>query len=244
MKEIIVSCILVFVSLCPAYADTLYLRNGRSLEGLIRSEKGNDIELDVGFGTVTFKKESVERIYRSTPDEIAAILKKWEISRAQAELMKTRAEEERLKAIGEWKQKQEEEQNYGPKHVAFQREAGHMTVNAVLNKKANVSLLVDTGASLVLLTDDVARKLGIDTGKAGSPMQLLVTDGRKIDAKYVILDSVQVSDVEAKNVEAAILPSGITKSEFKDGLLGMSFLRRFNFKFDYNNDKLVLEPLR
>ena len=59
----------------------------------------------------------------------------------------------------------------------------------------------------------------------------------------VILGSVGVQDSEVENIEAAILPEEDSASIPEDGLLGMSFLKKFNFKIDQKNDKLILEKL-
>ncbi len=104
--------------------------------------------------------------------------------------------------------------------------------------------MVDTGASLVIITKPTAKKLKIDIDKEGTPIQLQVADGRKIEAKYIVLESVRIAKVEARNVEAAVLMDDRQDFGFKDGLLGMSFLRHFNFKFDYDNDKLILEKIK
>jgi clan AA aspartic protease (TIGR02281 family) len=243
--------VIFFVFLETSFADKLYLKNGRSLEGLIREESDSRVELDVGFGTVTFEKSAIERLEKSNPEETAIILKHWASERAKSELMRAKAEEEWNKSLAEWKEKQsrqaaqeEADADAGPKEVALAREMGHMRADVVLNKKVNASLLVDTGASLVIITKATADRLRLDTNKEGTPIQLQVADGRKIDARYVVLASIKIGDVEAKNVETAVLMDTKQDFGFKDGLLGMSFLRRFNFKFDYNSNKLILERLK
>jgi predicted aspartyl protease len=74
-------------------------------------------------------------------------------------------------------------------------------------------------------------------------VELIVADGRKIHARYVVLDSVSVQGVEARKVEAAVL-SEDRDPNMKDGLLGMSFLKRFKFNIDLQNTKLSLEKPR
>lgn len=246
-KILILAHLFYFVFVAQVFADILYLKNSRKLEGLIREEKKNSVELDVGFGTVTFQKDAIERITRSTPEEIAAILKHWDAERKKSELMKAKAEEEWNKSLIDWKQKkarEEEESAFRPKEVATYKDSGHIVVDALLNKKVNASLMVDTGATLIVLSSDMAEKLKINIDKEGTPIKLITADGNQTNAKYVVLGSVKVSDVEAKDVEAAILMDKGQKYNFKDGLLGMSFLRRFNFKFDYYKNKLILEKLR
>lgn len=233
------------------FADTLYLKNGRSIEGLIKDETAERIELDIGFGIMGFRRDEIERISKSTPEETQELKKKWEVNKARSEEMRVKAEEERNRLIAEWKEKklkQEEEERLKlesrPKQINVDKEQGYMVVDALLNKKVNVSLIVDTGASIVLLTNATAKKLGIDIKQQGLPIQLQVADGRKIEARYIVLESIKIKDAEAKDVEAAILMDNSQQIGFKDGLLGMSYLRRFNFKFDYTNGKLILEKLK
>jgi len=231
-----------------SFADTLYLKNGRSIEGIVIKETDSQVDLNVGFGTVTFEKTGISRIHKSSIEETKEIMDKWEISRKKSDASKQRAEEERQRSIAEWKQRraleQEEEklrEDKRPQAVDFAREAGHMVVDAFLNDRINAKLLVDTGASMVILTSDVARKLGIDLRKEKADIQIQVADGRKVSGKYVVLKSLKIRATEAKNVEAAVLLDEIPDAGFYDGLLGMSFLKRFNFKFDYSNDRLILE---
>jgi clan AA aspartic protease (TIGR02281 family) len=228
-KIFILAALFYFIFVAELFADILYLKNGRKLEGLIRDEKEDCVELDVGFGTVTFEKDAIERIHRSSLDEISAILRHWETEQKRSELMKAKAEEEGA---------------FRPKEVATYKDAGHIIVDALLNKKVNVSLMVDTGATLMVLSPATAKKLRINIDKDGTPIKLITADGDKTDAKYIVLESVKVSDVEAKNIETAVLLDEKKDFGFKDGLLGMSFLRRFNFKFDHDQNKLILEKLK
>lgn len=246
----LISCCLFFFT-AIAFADTLYLKNGRSIEGLIKNETDESIDLDVGFGTVNFRRDFIERIEKSTPQETQSLKNKWDLKNKRLGLIKLRAEEARTKSIADWRERQakgqkaQEEQvaneDMGTKNIGFSREAGSMSVDAVLNERVRVSLIVDTGASVILLKKDIARRLGVDLSKEKADMEIQVADGRKIKAKYVILKSVKIGDVWANNVEAAILVNNVSGVSFKDGLLGMSFLERFNFKFDYSKNRLVLE---
>ncbi|MFH1398429.1 MAG: hypothetical protein ABIH27_07770 [Candidatus Omnitrophota bacterium] len=52
-----------------------------------------------------------------------------------------------------------------------------------------------------------------------------------------------VQGVEAKEVDAAVLLDEVAGIKFKDGLLGMSFLKKFNFKIDQANNRVILERL-
>ena len=210
-----------------SYADTLYLKNGRSIEGLIKREDERVLELEVNLGSVSFSKDEIGRIEKSTLEESNKIRRKWQ---KEQEDLKERIAQQRL-----------EEENK-PRKAEFLQDSQGILLAVVLNEKVEVSLVLDTGASIMMLRKDVVEKLGMDLDNVKPDMQAQLADGRKVDAKHIILESVKVQDSQAQNVDAAVLldEAGIT---FGDGLLGMSFLNRFNFKVDQKEKKLILEKL-
>jgi clan AA aspartic protease (TIGR02281 family) len=111
-----------------------------------------------------------------------------------------------------------------------------------LNGKVDAKMVLDTGSSLVMITKNVALKLGINLSAATKPdLKAQVADGRQVNAKRIILGTMEVQGVVAKNVEAVVLLDDTGSLGFGDGLLGMSFLNRFNFKVDQKAKKLILE---
>jgi clan AA aspartic protease (TIGR02281 family) len=207
-------------------ADVLYLSNGRKVEGLVKREDSEAIELNVGIGTLKFRRGEVIKIEKSSPEEGVALQEKWETKKRSDRI---KMEEARLKEYKE------------PKKVTVYSEGGHIVVKALLNRKAEAALLLDTGAALVVLYDSAAKRLGIDPNKAAQFVELRLADGRPAKAAYITLSSVKVENVEAEDVPAAVLTEAITRPGYEDGLLGMSFLNRFTFKVDYNSGKLILE---
>lgn len=215
----VLTLIFLFSFVISLSADTIYLKNGRTMEGLIKSEDAEGIKLDVGFGTVGLQKVEIERISRSAPGEAATMRQNWE------------------------KQKQEEKlkEERKPKEADISRQSGSIFVDALLNRKTTAHFMLDTGASTMLITKDVAKKLGINTDYKKDVVQVQVADGRNVNAKYIVLESVNVQGSEAKNVEAAVLLDDSKNAGYQDGLLGMSFLKNFKFKIDPKSNKLILE---
>jgi clan AA aspartic protease (TIGR02281 family) len=123
--------------------------------------------------------------------------------------------------------------------VTFERSGLSIVVEASLNGVLKIPLMVDTGASVVVISKDIARKLGIDSPRKSSPLFLTVADGRKVPATPVILESIRVGDVEVKNVKAAVLEIDGAREEY--GLLGMSFLENFVIKIDAKSKRLIFE---
>ncbi len=214
-----------------AKADTLYLKNGRSIEGIINKEDDRDVDLEVGCGLVKFSKEQIESISRSSSSGAQLIKQGW-----------AKEKEAQAARVREFREKQESL----PKPVALGNQNGQMIVETTLNKKFKVNLVLDTGASVVILSAKTAARLGLDVSvpenKAkGVAAEFVLADGRKIVARSVILESVSVQGSEAQNVEAAVLPEQENSIIAGDGLLGMSFLKNFCFKIDQKNNNLILE---
>ncbi|MFH1398430.1 MAG: retropepsin-like aspartic protease [Candidatus Omnitrophota bacterium] len=161
-----------------SWADTLYLKNGRSVDGFIKSEDTDSVSLDIGFGTVGFRKSDIDKIYRSNQVESELLRQKWEKQR----LDRIRKQEE-VSRIEAAKAKAE---SLKPKEVKVSRESGHIFVQARINDKIPVELLLDTGASFVLLSNEIGRRLGVDKEKRKSIIIMRVADGRPVDAPYVL----------------------------------------------------------
>ncbi len=217
----------VFGLCALARADTIYLKDGRQVQGLIKDQADDTVELEVCVGGIIgYKKSDIEKIEESLPEEAANLRKQWEKEKSDSDKKQqnSKAQEEK-----------------GPKKVEIAIEAQGLTLDAELNNLVNVSLMLDTGASLIVLKKSVADRLGIDLGSIKQEVNLSVADGRQVKAKYVVLNSVRVKDITAKNVEAAVMLDNVEGAKFQDGLLGMSFLKRFNFKVDHKNNKLIIE---
>jgi clan AA aspartic protease (TIGR02281 family) len=219
--------LVMMVSRC-VYADTVILKNGRKIEGIVKAEDDGMIGLEVCAGVVKFKKSEIERIEKSKPHEHDLIRADWEIQKRKTEERISRQRQEELKR---------------PQGVEFSRDSLNIRLRVKLNRKVDVQLVMDTGSTLVVLKKEIAEQLKINLEGAGPEIKLILADGRQTKAKLITLESVEVEGVEAKNVESAIMLDDITDPDFKDGLLGMSFLKRFNFKIDNREKKLILERL-
>ena len=96
---------------------------------------------------------------------------------------------------------------------------GHFWATAYVNGQP-VRFLVDTGASLVALTTQDARKAGIDTDSLEANAEVRTAAGR-VKAAVAYIDAIEIDGVTVKNVQAVVIDKGLEYS-----LLGMSFLNR------------------
>ena len=110
---------------------------------------------------------------------------------------------------------------------------GHFTANVKVNGKP-VSMIVDTGASTIVLTPEDARKAGIDIDGLTYRVPVITANGRTIAAR-VRLDKVAIGPLDRKKVDALVAqPGALTQS-----LLGMSFLSRLR-SYEFSGDFLTL----
>jgi aspartyl protease family protein len=95
---------------------------------------------------------------------------------------------------------------------------GHYVAQGSVNGNAT-RFLVDTGATMVVLSANEAKRLGVAYEQA--PKSMVTTANGTVPYRVVKLDRVKVGDVELTNVDAGIIDG-------YDGpnLLGMSFLSR------------------
>ncbi len=216
---------LLFLNVLPdAAADTVYLKNGRHLEGIIVSETDEYAELSVGFGSVKFYRQEIEQIVRSSAQDKQKIEESWE--------------HERLRKEEEFKKRQEEEK-IKPREIMVGRYGNHLFVDALLNARVKAKLLVDTGSSFVVLSSRIAKELNIDVTNGASDIKLVLADGQTAPAKRIKLDAISIDEVNVRDIEAAVVSQDNAFLGF-DGLLGMSFLQLFKFEIDLKNNKLVL----
>jgi aspartyl protease family protein len=114
----------------------------------------------------------------------------------------------------------------------YPERGGHFFADGTING-APVRFMVDTGATIVALSSDMATRLGIDFRRNGR-LGYANTAGGVTRTYYVKLNSVEVGDIKMFNVDAGVVEG----SHPLDVLLGMSFLGSLDMKRD--SEKLEL----
>jgi len=98
---------------------------------------------------------------------------------------------------------------------------------------AQAMLVLDTGASVTAISEQLAARLGVDPKDTRS-MIGTVADGRKVGANWFVADLVAVGPKNLAQVETVILPG--SGGAGYDGLLGMNFLRNFRYQVDFSRN--------
>ncbi|MGB6427133.1 MAG: TIGR02281 family clan AA aspartic protease [Methyloceanibacter sp.] len=127
-----------------------------------------------------------------------------------------------------------EESPNGPAEVRIRKRLdGHFTAKVEVNGKS-VSMIVDTGASTIVLRPEDAAKAGIDVSRLSFTVPVLTANGRTVAAR-VRLESVALGPLTRQQVEALVAePHALTQS-----LLGMSYLSRLR-SYEFSGDFLTL----
>jgi hypothetical protein len=94
-------------------------------------------------------------------------------------------------------------------------------------------MLLDTGATLTVISNLLADRLGIRKDSTESLMSQ-VADGREVQTPRTQVDSLAVGPKLKLNAEVVIMTSVGPAVDF-DGLLGMNFLGDFNYHLDVKN---------
>ncbi|MGA1803469.1 retropepsin-like aspartic protease family protein [Rhizobium sp. HT1-10] len=106
----------------------------------------------------------------------------------------------------------------GQEVILHKRLNGHFEADVTINGH-RINMLVDTGASLLALTQADARRIGLDPDSMTYGMTIMTANGRG-RAAPVMLKTVGIGPIDRQNVSAAVAEAG----KLDQSLLGMTFL--------------------
>lgn len=124
--------------------------------------------------------------------------------------------------------------------ISLREDNGVFWVETVLNGSTRVEMVFDTGASLISLPAEAARRAGITLTDADPVVRTRVADGRTVEGRLVFLDEVRVGPFTVKNVEAIVNPEELQEAP---PLLGGSFLRNFSIDLNHAAGELTLTEI-
>ena len=116
--------------------------------------------------------------------------------------------------------------------------SGVMFVQVFLNNVIRARMVFDTGASLVLISHELAQRMGQTASASGEKIRLK-TAGGDVEGRSIVIAKVDLGNAVKENVRAAVSPQNQTFSDF-DGLLGLSFLDDFQVTIDHRTQEVIL----
>lgn len=117
--------------------------------------------------------------------------------------------------------------------VVARAQQGDFNIRGEVNGK-RVAMLVDTGASSVVLTAEAAKAAGLPVELLKFDVPIETANGRG-RAASVVLDKIAVGNIQERRVPALVTAPG----DLRTSLLGMSFLSRLE-SFEVRGEKLVM----
>jgi aspartyl protease family protein len=108
---------------------------------------------------------------------------------------------------------------------------GHFYADVRING-ANVRMMIDTGASIIVLSRNDAQMSGIATSIAMNDVVGRGADGA-VHGEVVRLDDVELGPLSAEGLDAIVVNSG------EQSLLGQSFLSKFS-RVEIEGDRMIL----
>ena len=129
--------------------------------------------------------------------------------------------------------------------VRIQQVNGKLLVPVVLNGSQTATLLLDTGASMTVITADLARRAGAEPDPTRARAR--IASGEEVDVSLFRLKSIrvgaaQVGDLRVAVYELAALNRSPSLPVAIDGFLGMDFIGRFTMTLDPRAATLTLQP--
>nr|PZN81011.1 MAG: TIGR02281 family clan AA aspartic protease [Pseudomonadota bacterium] len=118
---------------------------------------------------------------------------------------------------------QEPDDNHNPGQVTLEPgEDGHFTATALINGHP-VSVLIDTGASIVALSHEDAERVGVRVSPGDFTKRVQTANGIAKVAP-ILLESIKIGEITLYNIEAAVSEPG----RLGTTLLGMTFIGRLS----------------
>lgn len=112
---------------------------------------------------------------------------------------------------------------------------GSFDIEAEVNGRS-ARFILDTGASVVVLTSETARRIGIDVDTLSFSRPVRTANGSTM-AAAITIDTLAVGPIVERRVPALVARQG---SLFQN-LLGMTFLERLG-SYEVRGDRLILRP--
>jgi clan AA aspartic protease (TIGR02281 family) len=130
-----------------------------------------------------------------------------------------------------------------PIKVLLKNTQNALIVDAVLyegGQQSSGAFIIDTGATYTSISQQMAQQLGLNLAECEKV--LITTANGRIEVPKITIERLQVNGLEARNVEATVIP--VRAGSSFSGLLGLSFMRQFVVTIDPQAGHLIFQKSR
>ncbi|GJL55153.1 MAG: hypothetical protein NPIRA02_22850 [Nitrospirales bacterium] len=113
-------------------------------------------------------------------------------------------------------------------------------ISVELNGLYTARLLLDTGASITSLSEDLAFDMGLTADPRYTQISAETANGTTT-AWLTHVETIRSGEAELQNVQVAILDFSNFSHKKIHGLLGMNFLNNFEWRLDQDQEALLLQ---
>ena len=125
--------------------------------------------------------------------------------------------------------------------IPLDRKGGVWVLNVELNNLHEVNLVLDTGAAITGISEDVAFELGLSPDPYLPKIPLSTANGNT-EGWVAKIQSIRIGDTERSNVMTVVSDFSNFTEHDVHGLLGLNFLDGFTWRLDHQNGYLLLKP--
>lgn len=130
----------------------------------------------------------------------------------------------------------------GELFIPFESKEGmesRIIIDVEFNNKVTVPMLLDTGSPGLVISADLASRLGLFEKHKSNLMVFISGIGGQQAAFRTVVDNISIGELTEEFIPAHIVPD--LSSSF-DGLIGMNMLSKYNITIDSINERLIVSP--
>ncbi len=122
--------------------------------------------------------------------------------------------------------------------ITLSRHGNNLLTNVLFNNQTYGRLLLDTGASLTVISPELLQELSLDV-RAPLRKAWFNTANGVVEAPIFMIQRLSLGGQTVDQIEVAVMN---LNNQNINGLLGMNFLQHFRFSIDHQNNVLYLSP--
>lgn len=123
---------------------------------------------------------------------------------------------------------------------SFEGSSRRIIVNVTINDTLTVPFVLDTGSPGMIISTDLADRLGLLEKKKGVLLSRAGGIGGTAPAIRIIIDKVEIGGASDSFIPTTVIAN---MSKNFDGLIGMDFMAKYSMYIDHEDNSLVLKEL-